>query len=356
MAKAEMTTSNSATKLNVSSGDAIQLRNGRQNLVQAVDQHRNRNLLRRTIKNFVIVVATSLLVAIPAISCTTGTAPNTANSETQSNQVKAGGDRYFINANGSPITNLEVKIFAKNVTVPNPIPNTLDNRDGFSIQLNCYTKIGDSVVWIQYVLKILPSNFVFSSRLNMTGNAFAPQIEAWYPDSKAQTSADITGPTYYPLPDDLSGASFIIRLTNDSEGRITGCTFTVNYPDPQDSQSTDTKTTNLSLGTLAYLQDGTPIKIPATQIFAFSVDSFVGTGNGSTAVFDNLDADVSIKADQQLSASTSIPSYANYILTVDGADNQTVKENLCTGEGNNLVTDAVTTPNGSVEERVYIGQ
>ena len=132
-----------------------------------------------------------------------------------------GNSNYYLNSDCNPITGLTVTIdVTEAITVPL----------GMSFQLNCYSPVNAQCVWQQYVFLFVtssgPSPQIGWMIDNWPSDAYRQQLNLTSGSDLINQSASIltlpgTSPT---LP---AGYKFTITLANDSNGNITGVTYTV---------------------------------------------------------------------------------------------------------------------------------
>jgi hypothetical protein len=313
--------------------------------VHAERQHDGKVGVCRLLRNAALTTLAVSLTVISVVSYSPKTAVNATPNAAVTTRIGEGNSNYYVSVGGAPITGLKVKLVAESdIKIPDPILNTNDKSDGFSIQINGYPPDGNTVGWLQLTVMIQPA-YGFKPKPNDTGNSLSLLACAWPSVVGAQGAASnqTLERVSYNLPSIIPrGYSFEIDLINNSKGDVTG--YTLVYRN--DKGDAITKTTMHLSKNSAVLMGGPITQMHPTPIVAFTTD-VVGICNGGFADFNNAKADLLMSASQPLSASIANFSYGNHIFTGDVFQSgQPVPERYTTGEDSNLHIYEENAPKG----------
>jgi MYXO-CTERM domain-containing protein len=253
-----------------------------------------------------ITVAGSLVVllALGGASCSSVVRSDPGERvATTAAAVLEGNGNYYITAadpngsTGTAITGLTVTVaVTQDVTFPS---------GGMGMQLNAYSPSNANVVWQQYVIEVTPPTLWW-------------EIEDWPTNDYDSQLGIPAGGSFFALGQNVSqffpnlpsgnvlpaGYVLVFALQNDSNGNVTGSTFSATNP-------SGVKTTlgpAIVVGSPA-LPDGGGIPESAiAPIYAFELN-LVGPGDGAFANITSGAGTITYAADQPLYASMNQPSW-----------------------------------------------
>jgi hypothetical protein len=166
------------------------------------------------------------------------------------------------------------------------------SHPGFSVQLNAETNSDQPLDWQQFMLHIGDDQGLW------------PWINIWYPQSGGPKALWLqtvnepvaTMPQAARIP---AGYSMVVALQNDSEGRVTGATFTV------------WDASGKSVGSVVYdlskTQGGGVPPGDLSQVASFQV-TFGGSMDGAHATFSSGAGVIIYEADQAMTVDTAYPN------------------------------------------------
>jgi hypothetical protein len=198
------------------------------------------------------------------------------------------GSQKYILANGSSCATLT----GVKATIVFTEDLVWESDAGFSIQLNAETNNTQTLDWLQFMVHQLGDNQGLWPWINIWSGGSNPQM-SW-----GQTVANpvATMPQAARIP---AGYSIVIALQNDSEGRVTGATWTV-----LDSSGNSVGSVSYSLSTT----DGGGVPpSDLSQVASFQV-TFGGESNRRHATFSSGQGVINLQADQPMNVDTSFPT------------------------------------------------
>jgi len=167
---------------------------------------------------------------------------------------------------------------------------------GFSIQLNAETNNNQPLDWLQFIVHMGDDQGLWPW-INIWKGGSDPTI-VW---DQSVANSVATMPQAARIP---AGYSIVIALQNDSEGRVTGATWTV-----LDSSGNSVGSVNYPLSTA----DGGGVPPSDLSTVASFQVTFGGAMDRAHATFSSGEGVIILQADQPMNVDTSYPTCIGYV-------------------------------------------